>query len=124
MSALLEDLAERGMLNETLVVIVGEFGRTPKLGQITSGAGAEKNGRDHWPHCYTAMFAGAGVPGGAVHGASDREGAYPKSDPHTPADLAATVYELMGVPHDLEIRDPLDRPHTLTTGKPIRAVVG
>jgi hypothetical protein len=124
LSALLEDMAERGLLDETLVVIVGEFGRTPKLGQITSNAGASYNGRDHWPYCYTALFAGAGVPGGAIIGASDNQGGYPKSEPFGPEDLAATIYERMGIPAHTEIRDPLDRPHALALGKPIKGLGG
>ncbi len=123
-SALLEDMAGRGLLDETLVVFVGEFGRTPKLGQVTSGAGATRNGRDHWPHCYTALFAGAGVPGGAIHGASDRHAAYPRSDPHTPEDLAATIYTALGVDPGTELRDALDRPHILAPGRPIAALLG
>jgi hypothetical protein len=122
-SALLEDLHLRGLLGETLVVILGEFGRTPKLGQIVSNAGAARNGRDHWPSCYTVMFAGAGIPGGAVIGASDAHGAYPRSDPYRPEDLATTIYTLMGLSPQTEIRDPLNRPHTLALGKPIKGIV-
>ncbi len=76
-SALLEDLGQRGLLDSTLVVAMGEFGRTPRLGQITSGAGADAAGRDHWPHCYTVLRAGGGIRGGAVYGASDQFAAYP-----------------------------------------------
>ena len=83
-SALLADLHDRGLLDETLVVAMGEFGRTPKVGQITSSAGADKGGRDHWPHCYTVMFAGGGMPAGTIYGASDRDAAYPARDPVTP----------------------------------------
>src|SRR5439155_20410017 len=96
-SALLEDLAQRGLLEETLVVAMGEFGRTPKLGQITSNAGADKAGRDHWPHCYTVLLAGGGVRGGAIYGASDRFAAYPARDPTTPEDVAATIQHAFGV---------------------------
>lgn len=123
-SALLEDMAGRGLLDETLVVIMGEFGRTPKLGQVTSGAGATANGRDHWPSCYTVMFAGAGVPEGKIIGASDSQAAYPKGEPYGPEDLAATIYEIMGLPAETEIRDPLDRPHALALGTAIKGVVG
>jgi hypothetical protein len=119
MSALLEDLHERGMLDETLVVFMGEFGRTPKLGQVTSGAGSDAAGRDHWPHCYSVLFAGAGVNGGAVYGASDRFAAYPKSHPVTPEDVAATIYHALGIPPEIELRDHLGRPHVVATGKPI-----
>jgi hypothetical protein len=123
-SVLLEDMAQRGLLDETLVVLFGEFGRTPKLGYVTSGAGAARNGRDHWPFCYTVMFAGAGIPGGVLYGSSDAHAAYPKSHPHTPEDLAATIYAAMGVPLDAEIRDPLGQPHALVRGKPIQALLG
>ena len=119
MSALLEDLADRGLLNETLVVFMGEFGRTPRLGQITTGAGADAAGRDHWPHCYSVLFAGGGTRGGAVYGSSDRFAAHPRSDPVTPEDVAATIYRALGIPLDTKIRDPLDRPHVVATGKPI-----
>lgn len=123
-SALLEDMAERGLLDETLVVAMGEFGRTPKLGYVTSNAGAAKNGRDHWPFCYTVMFAGAGVPGGMVYGASDRHGAYPARDPVTPEDIAATIYAALGVPEDTEVRDALGQPHALIRGRAIAPLLG
>ena len=124
-SALLEDMDRRGLLDETLVVAMGEFGRTPKVGQITSNAGADKNGRDHWPHCYTALFAGGGLPAGAIQGASDRDAAHPARDPATPEDIAATIYEAMGIPHNTLIQDPRqDRPHFLSAGTPIRALLG
>lgn len=118
-SALLEDLHARGLLEETLVVAMGEFGRTPRLGQITSGAGADAAGRDHWPHCYTVLFAGAGVHGGTVYGQSDRWAAYPARDPVTPEDIAATIYRLMGVDPETRIVDPLGRPQSLALGRPI-----
>lgn len=122
-SALLDDLSHRGLLDETLVVAMGEFGRTPRVGQITSSAGAAKNGRDHWPHCYTVLFAGGGLPAGAIHGASDRYAAHPAHDPVTPEDIAATIYQALGLPPSTQIRDPLDRPHFLSTGTPIKALV-
>jgi Protein of unknown function (DUF1501) len=118
-SALLEDLAERGLLEETLVVAMGEFGRTPKLGQITSGAGADAAGRDHWPHCYTVLFAGGGVRAGSVYGSSDRFAAYPKSNPVTPQDVAATIYHALGIPPETQIEDSLDRPHAVAQGTPL-----
>ena len=116
-SALLDDLDARGMLERTLVVVVGDFGRTPKV----NGSGA---GRDHWNFCYSLVMAGGGVKGGYVHGASDRIGAKPSRNPVTPADMIATVYECLGVPHDLELRDRLDRPFVLCPwGKPIREIL-
>ena len=111
-SALLSDLHERGLLDETLVIAMGEFGRTPKVGQITSSAGADAGGRDHWPHCYTALFAGGGMPAGAIYGASDPHAAHPSRDPVTPLDIAATFYQALGLTPDTLIRDPLDRPYT------------
>jgi uncharacterized protein (DUF1501 family) len=121
-SALLEDMSASGLLAETLVVAMGEFGRTPRLGQITSGAGADAAGRDHWPHCYTVLFAGAGVRGGSVVGASDRFAAYPKLDPVTPEDIAATIYDALGIAPETRIHDPLNRPHSVALGKPICAL--
>ena len=123
-SALLADLHDRRLLDETLVIAMGEFGRTPKIGQITSSAGADKGGRDHWPHCYTVMFAGGGMPAGTVYGSSDRDAAYPASNPVTPEDVAATIYQALGIAPDTLIRDPLDRPHFVSTGAPIQALVG
>jgi hypothetical protein len=124
LSALLEDMDERGLLDETLVAIFGEFGRTPKLGQIVSSAGATANGRDHWPYCYTALFAGAGVPRGAVLGASDKQGGHPRGESYGPADLAATIYTALGIPPETEIRDPLNRPLPLTRGRAIGGLLG
>ena len=118
-SGLLADLAERGLLEETLVVAMGEFGRTPKLGQITSGAGADAGGRDHWPHCYTVLFAGGGVRGGAVYGESDAYAAYPKTNPVTPEDIAATIYHALGIDPESRVVDRLNRPHHVALGKPI-----
>ena len=123
-SALLADLHDRGLLESTLVAAMGEFGRTPKVGQITSSAGADKGGRDHWPHCYTVLLAGGGLPGGAIYGASDPHAAYPARDPVTPPDVAATIYRAMGLSPDDLIRDHLDRPFPLSTGTPIRGLVG
>ncbi len=123
LSALLEDMSERGLLDETLVVVMGEFGRTPKLGQVTSGAGATPAGRDHWPHCYSVLFAGAGVRPGIVHGASDRYAAQPHSNPVTPEDIAATIYEALGLDPETRILDSQNRPHHLALGQPIRGIL-
>ncbi len=96
LSALLDDLDDRGLLDSTLVVVVGEFGRTPKLNK--SGA------RDHWPHCFSAFMAGGGVPGGAIVGASDAQGAYPAQRPVNPAEFAATIYKLLGIDTTADLR--------------------
>jgi hypothetical protein len=123
-SALLEDLHQRGLLEETLVVAMGEFGRTPRVGQITSSAGADKGGRDHWPHCYTVLFAGGGLPAGAIYGSSDAHAAYPARDAVTPADIVATVYRCLGIDPAAIIRDPLGQPHFVSHGKPIKPLLG
>jgi hypothetical protein len=122
-SALIEDLEQRGLLADTLVVAMGEFGRTPKIGQITSGAGADRGGRDHWPPCYTVLFAGGGIAGGAVYGASDAVAAYPAKDPVGPEDIAATMYSSLGVDPDTEIRDHFGRAQPLARGRPIEAIL-
>jgi uncharacterized protein (DUF1501 family) len=123
-ATLLDDLQARGLLDETLVVWTGEFGRTPRVGQsVVGGAGAGRDGRDHWPHCFTSVLAGAGVRGGMVHGSSDRWAAYPARDPVTPSDLAATVYHALGIDPAQEIRDPLGRPHRLCLGAPLSRVL-
>ena len=119
---LLADLDERGLLDETLVVAMGEFGRTPKVGQIVSSAGASPQGRDHWPFCFTVLMAGGGITGGAVYGASDKYAAYPEKDPVTPGDIAATIYYALGIDPATEIVDPLDRPLPIAEGKPITAI--
>ena len=123
-SALMTDLADRKLLDDTLVVVMGEFGRTPKVGQVTSNAGAsKKDGRDHWPYCYTVLFAGGGVPGGAVIGASDKTAAYPSEYPVTPEDVAATIYSLLGIDPTTELKDGQDKPYTLAPGTPIKGLV-
>jgi hypothetical protein len=123
-SALLDDLGERGLLDETLVIWTGEFGRTPKIGQRNSDAGAGADGRDHWPNCFTSVLAGGGVRGGQVYGSSDQHAAYPASNAVNPVDLTATVYELLGVPADLELTDNLGRPLVICPGQPIHSLIG
>ena len=120
-SALLDDLARTGALDETLVVFTGEFGRTPRIG-ANAGAGNEKDGRDHWARVFSTVFAGAGVRGGQTIGQSDRLGAYPASRPFSPADLAATIYQALGVDPATELRDRLNRPVRLCTGEEIGAL--
>jgi hypothetical protein len=115
-SALVEDLEIRGLLESTLVVALGEFGRTPK---INGNAG-----RDHWPDCYVAVLAGGGVRGGTVFGASDRIGAYPAQEPVTPGDVAATIFWSFGIDPTAEVRDQTDRPFRLAEGKPLTALFG
>ena len=124
-SALLDDLSMRGLLDSTLIVWTGEFGRTPRVGQaVVGGAGAGRDGRDHWPHCFSSVLAGAGIRGGTVFGASDHWAAYPARDAVTPADVAATVYHLLGVDPAREMTDALGRPMRLCEGTPIGGVLG
>ncbi len=112
---LLNDMDERGLLDETLIVWMGEFGRSPRLNDNIS--------RDHWPTCYTTLLAGGGVKRGYIHGASDRQGAYPDIDMVRPDDLAATMFYLMGIDPTTEMRDSLNRPLPLAAGSPVMGVV-
>jgi len=115
-AALLDDLAERGLLGETLVVAVGEFGRTPRINR--------QGGRDHWGHVFSMALAGAGVRGGQVVGASDKNGAYPTTDPVRGGDLTATIFHLLGVDPGGMFRDRTNRPHPITKGEPIAGALG
>lgn len=116
---LIEDLASRGLLDDTMVVWMGEFGRSPR---VTNTKLFGANGRDHWPQCYTALFAGGGVAPGAIHGSSDRIGAYPSSDPVTPDDLAATMFWALGIDPATEFYDTLKRPLRIAAGEPVTSI--
>ena len=105
-NGLLIDLAELGMLDRTLVAVLGDFGRTPKINN-------NEGGRDHWNYCYTVLLAGGGIRGGTIYGASDRTGAFPADRPTTPGDLIATMYHLLGIDHRQRLYDALRRPHVL-----------
>jgi hypothetical protein len=111
-AALIEDLAVRGLLERTLVLAVGEFGRSPKIGAPTTN-NVGPGGRDHWPACYTCLLAGGGVRGGQVYGASDRHGAYPQRQPVHPYDLIATLHHALGIDAGTSYRDTLQRPRRL-----------
>ncbi len=116
-STLLDDLDARGMLDRTLVAILGDFGRTPKIN-------GNNGGRDHWNFCYSVVLAGGGIRPGYVHGASDKIGAQPSLLPVRPADIIATIYACLGIPHTSELRDRLDRPSAVCPwGEPIAAVM-
>jgi hypothetical protein len=115
LAAFLDDLGERGLLNETLVTWYGEFGRTPRI----NGGG----GRDHWGFCQSIGIAGGGSPGGLVHGASTNDGGYPASDAVSPDDLAATLYHLLGIDHHALMYDLSGRPVPLSYGEPVAALV-
>jgi hypothetical protein len=110
-SALMEDMSDRGLLDETLVAMFGEFGRTPKINPAA--------GRDHWGPCQSAILAGGGVRGGQVYGASDAHAAYPKSKPVRPEDMLATIYHSLGIAEESEVIDPVGRPHRVTDGKAV-----
>jgi hypothetical protein len=114
LAALIEDLEDRGLLDTTLVVAMGEFGRTPR---INGGAG-----RDHWPDCYSAILAGGGITGGTVYGASDMHAAYPAENPVSPADITATIFSAFGIDPNTEIHDMSDRPYRISEGRPITAL--
>jgi hypothetical protein len=114
-AALVEDLAERGLLEETLVIMMGEFGRTPRFNK--------NGGRDHWPSCFSVVLAGGGVKGGQVLGASDKIGAYPTTNPVTPQDLMATLYHCLGVDPHTVIYDLQHRPYVLAEGTPVRSLL-
>jgi hypothetical protein len=123
-SALLDDLHAKGLLDETLVVWTGEFGRTPRVGQRNSDAGAGRDGRDHWPNCFSSILAGAGIRGGQTYGTSDRHAAYPASNAVQPVDLIATVNHCLGIPQDLTLADAQGRPVVYCPGSPVLDVLG
>ena len=121
-SSLLEDLDQRGMLEDTLVLTIGEFGRSPRMGISTSGNSNAPDGRDHWPYCYTGLIAGAGVKGGQVYGKSDATGSTPLENPVHPTDILATVYHTLGIdPHTI-VYNHLDQPRELVKGEPIAGI--
>jgi hypothetical protein len=115
-AALLDDLHERGLLDSTLVIWMGDFGRTPAINKDA--------GRDHWPQCYTMVLAGGGIGGGQYIGSSDQHGSYPKENPITPADVHATVFTALGYdPHSITYLSPEGRPFPLSDGQPIRGLL-
>ena len=116
LSALLDDLHQRGLLESTLVVAMGEFGRTPQLNP--------RGGRDHWPGVWSVLFAGAGIKGGQVVGASDRTASEPRDRPTSPAEVAATVYRGLGLDLGARLPGPEDRPMPLTEAKPVEELFG
>jgi hypothetical protein len=115
-AALLDDLHQRGMLDDTLLIWMGEFGRTPKINKNA--------GRDHWGFCQSVLMAGGGIRGGQVHGSSDASAAYAAETPVSPDDLAATVFHVLGSPPSQEMRDAQGRPLPLCTGKPVLGLFG
>ena len=123
-SALIEDLDRRGLTDDVILIVTGEFGRTPRVGQQTTVANATGTGRDHWGGVFTTLISGGGLKGGQVLGSSDRFGGYPASVAYTPADLAATVFRQLGVQPRQEIHDIFGRPFILNEGTVIDALLG
>jgi uncharacterized protein (DUF1501 family) len=119
LTALVSDLDERGLLEETLLVAVGEFGRSPQRGVSTSGNDNSDDGRDHWPYCYTAVLAGAGLKRGYVHGESDKTGSAPLTDPVHPAEILATIYHAFGIDPETIVFNHLNQPRELVKGQAV-----
>jgi len=114
-SALIEDLRDRGLLQDTLIYWTGDFGRTPKIN--------DNAGRDHWPQCYSVLLAGCGVQGGRTYGESDAQGAFPKDNPVRPDDVHATMFYALGLDPETEIRDQLNRPMPIAAGQPLLSLL-
>ncbi|MDB5311821.1 MAG: hypothetical protein JWO38_6023 [Gemmataceae bacterium] len=123
LSALIADLDERGLLKDTLVVAVGEFGRSPQRGVSTSGNQNSDDGRDHWPYCYTAIAAGAGIKRGYVHGKSDKTGSAPTENPVHPTELLATIYHSVGLKPDTIVYNHLNQPRELVKGEVVSGIL-
>ena len=124
LSALISDLDDRGLLEETLVVAVGEFGRSPNRGVSTSGNNNSDDGRDHWPYCFTAMLAGAGIKRGNVHGSSDKTASAPLTDPVHPAELLATIYHAFGIHPETIVYNHLNQPRELVKAEAVTKLFG
>jgi len=124
LSSLIADLDERGILDETLVVCVGEFGRSPQRGVSTSGNSNEDDGRDHWPYCYTACVAGAGLKRGSVYGESDKTASAPVNDPVHPTELLATMYHAIGINPTTIVYNHLNQPRELVKAEAITSLFG
>jgi len=124
LSSLLEDMDSRGLLAETLVVALGEFGRSPRLGVSTSGNANGKDGRDHWPYCYTGLVAGAGIKRGALYGSSDATGSAPKDKPVHPTQLLATIYHALGIDPKTIVYNHLNQPRELVKAEPVPELFG
>src|SRR5262249_6201138 len=123
LSSLLADLDQRGMLAETLVVAVGEFGRSPVRGVSTSGNGNSADGRDHWPYCYTGLVAGAGVKRAFVYGKSDRTASAPLENPVHPRELLATIYHSVGIDPATLVYNHLNQPRELVQGEVVTGIL-
>jgi len=121
-SALLDDLNESGLLENTMIVMAGEFGRTPRIHNVAPNI-YKLPGRDHWAPCQSVLFAGGGVQGGNIIGSSDSHGAYPASDPQTPENFAATIYQALGIPREAKWHDATGRPYHVYQANPIEGLM-
>ena len=119
LSSLIDDMDQRGLLEDTLVVAVGEFGRSPQRGVSTSGNNNSDDGRDHWPYCYTACMAGAGVKRGFVYGESDQTASAPLSDPVHPTELLASMYHSIGINPGTIVYNHLNQPRELVKAEAV-----
>jgi len=117
LAALLDDLSDRGMLADTIVAWVGEFGRRPEITKANAG-------REHWPFCYSGLLAGGGIQGGTIYGKSDSRAAYPEQSPVSPGDFAATIYHALGINPEQMLSDPLNRPRKFCEGRVIHRLFG
>ena len=124
LSALLEDMDQRGLLKETMVIAIGEFGRNPRLGVSSSGNGNAPDGRDHWPYCYTALIARAGIKRGAAYGKSDATGSSPAENPVHPTQILATVYHALGIDPKTMVLNHLNQPRELVQAEPVLELFG
>ena len=122
LATLFEDLDERGMLDETLVVAIGEFGRAPEKGVSTSGNGNSADGRDHWPYCYTSVIGGAGIKRGYVHGKSDKTGSAPLEDPVHPTEILASIYHSVGIEPETIVYNHLNQPRELVKASAVEKI--
>jgi uncharacterized protein (DUF1501 family) len=122
--ALIADLDARGLLKETIVMAIGEFGRSPKIGVSTSGNSNGAKGRDHWPYCYTSLLAGGGIQRGAIYGKSDATASSPKENPVHPVELLATVYHALGVDPHTMVNNHLGQPRELVQAQPVTGLFG
>ena len=124
LATLITDLDDRGLLHESLVVAVGEFGRSPQKGVSTSGNSNTPDGRDHWPYCFTALTAGAGIRRGHVHGKSDATASAPLEDPVHPTQLLATIYHAFGIDPETIVYNHLNQPRELVKAQAVTALFG
>jgi len=122
LASLFEDLDDRGILEDTLVVAIGEFGRSPEKGVSTSGNTNSADGRDHWPYCYTSVIGGAGIKRGYVHGKSDKTGSAPIEDPVHPMEILATIYHSMGIDPLTIVHNHLNQPRELVKAERVSAL--